>query len=385
MFPVCGSVQLHSHEGEHMTSEHRARAFVNQKLWKRFLIVAAGPAANILLALFSVMMFYTFAGKPVSPLVISGVSVGLPADKAGMKPGDRIVALDGKSVGTFDELFVNIGSEKDIHTIRLRYERDGKLHDVIVTPIWTTYTDEKGFDRAHPRIGILNGHMPFMLTNIWAVNGISTKGDPGKARELLQGIFDKTAVVGIESDDGTMERYRVHIPGEINNGLSDPDRRENDRDRRNYNYDWVFLDPLKDNTFVIYDAYTSLKMAVRETRRLVSGLLTQVVGRTTHIDRSLFTPETTVRLMDYPIKFPLFKFFQTMAALSVIIALVNLMPLPWFGFDGSYLVVYIYELFVGAERARASTLHVQRLAALIFVSIWLVVNLPVVSALLRMG
>jgi membrane-associated protease RseP (regulator of RpoE activity) len=295
-----------------------------------------------------------------------------------MQAGDSIVALNGKPVSIFDDLLVNVGSEKDVHPVSLRYERAGKTRDTTIMPIWTTYTDEKGFDRAHARIGVLNMHRPAWLTYVWSVNGVNTKGDPGKARMLLQGIFDKDAVVGIESDDGNIELYRVRIPGEANKGLSNPDDKDG-------NYDWVFFDNLKDNVFLIYDPYTSLKLAARETGRLVSGLLTQVVGRTTHIDRSLFTPETIVRPMDYPVKFPLFKFFQTMATLSVVIALINLMPLPWFGFDGSFLVVYIYELFAGAERARASTLHVQRLAALIFVGVWLVVNLPVVSALLRLG
>ncbi|HTK84293.1 MAG TPA: site-2 protease family protein [Patescibacteria group bacterium] len=377
MFPICGSVQLYPHEGEHMTPEHRARAFVNQKLWKRFLIVSAGPAANIILALFAIMMFYTFAGKPESPLLISGVSIGMPADKAGMQPGDRIVMLDGKPVSTFEDLHVGL-TERDIHPVSLRYERDGKSYDIMISPVWVKYTDEKGFDRAFGRIGVLNSHIPLWLTYVWSVDGVDTKGKPGKARELLKSVLDKTSIVGIESDDGNIERYRVHIPAETNKGLSDPDAKEN-------NYDWVFFDNLTDNVFLIYDPYTSLKMAVRETSRLVSGLLTQVVGRTTHIDRALFVPETSVRPVDYPVKSALFRFFQTMATLSVVIALVNLMPLPWFGFDGSFLVVYIYELFAGAERARASTLHVQRLAALIFVSIWLVVNLHVVSALLRLG
>lgn len=378
MFPVCGSVQLHAHAGENMTPEHQARAFVNQKLWKRFLIVAAGPAANILLALFAIMMFYTFAGKPAAPLVISGVAVGMPADEAGMQPGDRIVMLDGKPVNSFEDLHLGLDSPKKIREVPMRYEHGGTPRDILIRPVWVEYTDEKGFDRAYGRIGILNSHRPLWLTYIWSVNGVDTKGKPGAARDLLKTVLDKDAVVGIEGDDGDIELYKVRIPGEANKGLLDPDAKEN-------NYDWVFFDGLKDNVFLIHDSYTSLKMAVRETSRLVSGLLTQVVGRTTHIDRALFAPEEVVIPKNYPIRFALFKFFMTMATLSVVIALINLMPLPWFGFDGSYLVVYIYEMFVGAERARASTLHVQRLAALVFVSIWLVVNLPVVSALLRLG
>jgi serine protease Do len=56
-----------------------------------------------------------------------------PADKAGLKAGDIIVAIDGRPIKDGDDLVNEIASRRPGSTIRLGYMRDGKPQDTTVT------------------------------------------------------------------------------------------------------------------------------------------------------------------------------------------------------------------------------------------------------------
>ena len=72
-------------------------AYWRAPTWKRVAAIAAGPAANILLALVLFTgLFMTSAGKATT--TVESVSPGAPAAAAGLQPGDRIVAIDGATV-----------------------------------------------------------------------------------------------------------------------------------------------------------------------------------------------------------------------------------------------------------------------------------------------
>ncbi len=68
-----------------------------------------------------------------SGITVSSVVPGSPAEKAGLKIGDTIVAVDGKSVKTGDELVADIASRKPGAKVDLGFVRDGKKDDATVT------------------------------------------------------------------------------------------------------------------------------------------------------------------------------------------------------------------------------------------------------------
>ena len=93
-----------SREWLSLPAEERARTFQAKPLWQRFAIVAAGPLINFLLAILIFMGVFAFAGYPTTPAIVSGVLSGSAADKAGVLPGDRILAINGKDIENFKEL-----------------------------------------------------------------------------------------------------------------------------------------------------------------------------------------------------------------------------------------------------------------------------------------
>jgi len=68
-----------------------------------------------------------------SGITVSSVVPGSPADQAGLKVGDTIVAVDGKDVKTGDELVADIASRKPGAKIALGYIRNGKKDETTVT------------------------------------------------------------------------------------------------------------------------------------------------------------------------------------------------------------------------------------------------------------
>jgi serine protease Do len=66
-------------------------------------------------------------------VLVQEVQPGGPAEKAGLKPGDIIITVDGRSIKDGDDLVNEIASRRPGSTIRLSYMRDGKPADTTVT------------------------------------------------------------------------------------------------------------------------------------------------------------------------------------------------------------------------------------------------------------
>ncbi len=132
-FPLGGFVKLiGENPEEEVKEEDRARSFSTQPVWKRFLIISAGPFFNFFLAvaLFSAI---NLLGIPYFPSKIGEVSPGLPAEKAGLKKGDIILSIDGEGISKWDELYKTIRNSQG-KELSLKIKRNGDVLEVKVTP-----------------------------------------------------------------------------------------------------------------------------------------------------------------------------------------------------------------------------------------------------------
>ncbi len=78
--------------------EDQEKLFVTKPLYQRSLIVAGGPIANFVLAIFIFLLIYMFAGKDFTPAVIDEVQKDSPAEVAGMQKNDVILEIDNNKV-----------------------------------------------------------------------------------------------------------------------------------------------------------------------------------------------------------------------------------------------------------------------------------------------
>ena len=79
-------------------TEEQKKLFILKPLYQRSLIVAAGPIANFVLAIFIFFFIYTFVGKDFTPAVINEVKKDSPAYVAGLKKNDIIISIDNQKV-----------------------------------------------------------------------------------------------------------------------------------------------------------------------------------------------------------------------------------------------------------------------------------------------
>ena len=82
----------------------KARTFQAKALWQRFIIVAAGPVTNFLFAILVFAAFFWAYGEPRTPNVVASVIAGSAADKAGIKPGDRVTMIARQGVYRFEDI-----------------------------------------------------------------------------------------------------------------------------------------------------------------------------------------------------------------------------------------------------------------------------------------
>jgi regulator of sigma E protease len=112
--------------------EEREQTFQAKPVWQRAIIVAAGPAINFALAILILAGFAYAYGVSRTPTDIASVRPGSAAAAAGLAAGDRIVALNGRSVATFDDMqsFVRIRAGE---AVRIAYDRQGDRRETTAT------------------------------------------------------------------------------------------------------------------------------------------------------------------------------------------------------------------------------------------------------------
>jgi len=111
--------------------EDRKRTFDAQPIWKRVIIVLAGPAMNVL---FPVLLYFSvFVGETrFQPPTVGVVLPGHPAEGK-LKPGDRVLEADGERTSTFAELH-RIIAKNPGKELKLKVFRDNEQVEVVVIP-----------------------------------------------------------------------------------------------------------------------------------------------------------------------------------------------------------------------------------------------------------
>ncbi|HWQ22822.1 MAG TPA: M50 family metallopeptidase [Gaiellaceae bacterium] len=164
------------------------QAYWKAPTWKRLVAIAAGPAANIVLTLAVLTLLFTRVGGDPSQTIAS-VTAGSPAERAGLRAGDRVVAVDGQPVSgrELGERILASGGRP----LQLTVLREGRELTVTVTPART----EGGY-----RIGIVREAL-----------GLPPPAAAGRAVEVT-GIVSKEIVLSLGRLAGGQGREDVASP-----------------------------------------------------------------------------------------------------------------------------------------------------------------------------
>lgn len=170
-----------------LSPAERAVTFHGKPLWQRALIVLAGPLTNLF---FAVLIFAAFAmiyGKLVAAPVVSKLVDGSPAAAAGLKPGDRIAAIDGEQIDSFDQIRESVAPFPG-RSVALLVDRDGRTFTADLKIAERVERDRFGNEARLGIIGIIATDVEVVKVSPLAAVGLGFKQSWDVVRMMVTGI-----------------------------------------------------------------------------------------------------------------------------------------------------------------------------------------------------
>jgi regulator of sigma E protease len=134
-------------------TKEKGRTFNQKSLWKKFLVLFMGPFMNFLLAGILFVLIFTVFGIPVDSsqtTIIGELIPEKPASEAGLKPGDRVIFVNGEKVEEWGEMSSLIDSsvKKEITLVVQRADKELKFS---LTPEYSKQS-QKGVIGIYPKM-----------------------------------------------------------------------------------------------------------------------------------------------------------------------------------------------------------------------------------------
>ena len=205
VIPLGGYVKITGMNPDEVytSPEIERRGYYNQPVWKRIVVISAGPAVNLLLAFLILWVLWMANGQAVPSNTVGGVLH--PSAAAGvLRPGDEIVSVNGVH-GDWQKLRAQIDRHRcagaqvnGCHAetpVTMVVRRDGVLHTFRITPRYSAADHRPlvGFDFGTKQVPVGAGQAASLtVTGLWNVTKqtVSTIGRlfQPKERRQLHGI-----------------------------------------------------------------------------------------------------------------------------------------------------------------------------------------------------
>jgi regulator of sigma E protease len=156
-----------------MSAQDRAESFPAKPVWQRAAIVAAGPAVNFLFAILLLGGLAYWKGDPVSPPVVQQVAPASAAEKAGLRPGDRIVSIMGRQIDSFTDI-APIVSLRPGDALLYVIERDGQRTAMTIAAGERIEKDRFGNIYRFGQLGVMSDKIEFRDIALWEIPVIGT-------------------------------------------------------------------------------------------------------------------------------------------------------------------------------------------------------------------
>ncbi len=329
-----------------LTPEEKACSFQHKRLGQRAAIVFAGPFVNYVFAVIVLGILFAVAGQSFSPAIIGPLTAGGPAEKAGLRTGDKIVQVAGRNVERFEEVMQAIGLRPG-ERVPVVVERDGQRRGVDVDVGVRMLVDKRGNQTPFGDLGA----GPFVPP---IVGRIVANGAAHEAGLKPGDVFLKIKGQAIETFDDV--RKIVYAHPEV--ALDVVVRRDGAEIPLVITPKWQVT---KDNKKLggiigvspqaayrmqhgVFDAFVQ---AVRETYGLTVATFT-AVGQMiagTRSTRDLSGPLRIAEISGDMAQLGLYQYVWFLGVLSLSLCIINLLPVPML--DGGHLLFYGFEALRG--------------------------------------
>ncbi len=129
IIPLGGYVKMFGEQpGETIPASERPFSFSHKKVSQRIAVILAGPLMNLIFAFF-IFMIVSSLGELVKAPVVGEVQPQSAAEKAGFKPGDRIMSVNNEAVKTWDDFQDDLDKNLD-SSVAIAVERENTKEQV---------------------------------------------------------------------------------------------------------------------------------------------------------------------------------------------------------------------------------------------------------------
>jgi regulator of sigma E protease len=311
--------------------------FLSKTKWERFQILIMGPVMNIVLAVI-VMAFVLAQGAEVpayqdQPPVVGAVTSGSPAEKVGIQPGDRILTVAGRTVDTWEDLYVEVGTRAN-RDVELTLDHQGQTRTVTVHP-----TPKGRFEIGD--VGVLPDVYPSIRSLVEPTDKYPAAKAGLKPGDLLVAVngermvFAQQFVTAISKNPGKPVELTIRRNGRDLNIEITPTLSEG--------RGMIGVAPQEASKEFKPGPLDAVKLSVQRNIES-SGLIFRTLG-------GLFTGQTSVRQLQGPVGIAqlsgesaqagLLSLLSLMAVISLNLGILNLMPVPVL--DGGHILIMALE------------------------------------------
>ncbi len=328
--PVQGKVDKEAFEDP--------RSFHAKPRWQKMLIAFAGPLFNIILAIILFAAAYMIGIQQPKylnePVVVGYVEKNSYMERAGIKPGDKIIAIDGEPVKNWKEFTVKIGMKAG-KTVVLDILRDGKKISLTVKIPEDISKGHLGISPVIPaKVGSIIPDSPAAKAGlqvgdeILAINGKPVRSWFELVDRLSKIKDEKEITLLIKRKDKV---FTVTVKPEYNPQL------------KKY---VIGISPMMETVVIKYGFVESFKKALEKTGELTVALYKVIKG--------LITGEVSLKTLGGPIAIAQFSgqalqagiatYLFSMAFISLQLGYLNLLPIPVL--DGGLILILLIESII---------------------------------------
>ncbi len=142
-----------------MTEAEKRQSFFHQPVGRRAAIVAAGPIANFILAIVIFATIFALYGRQTTTARVDAVLPDSAAAAAGLKPGDVVLAIDGRTIESFSDM-QRIVSANAGRTLTFQIDRGGAPMTLTATPALKQGKDGFGNNTCQAVLGVSRSMTP---------------------------------------------------------------------------------------------------------------------------------------------------------------------------------------------------------------------------------
>ncbi|NVK36871.1 MAG: sigma E protease regulator RseP [Gammaproteobacteria bacterium] len=350
--PLGGYVKmLDEREGE-VSTELLDQAFNRKTVWQRMAIVLAGPAANILFAIFAYWIMFMTGITQVKP-VIGDIQADSIAYDSGLRGGQEIIEVDDEAVGSWQEvhyqLLKRLGDtgeivfttdDKEQHSISIERwlsdkEEPNALNELGITPYRPSVPAilaELQPDMPAEQAGLKTGDQILKVNNIaineWYDFVEQVKAHPGQALALSVLRAESTLEITLIPASKTAENSETF--GFAGAMVQAPQLPEGFVEVRQFG---VFESIGR----AAYKTWDMSIVTLESIGKMLQGLLSV---------KNLSGPITIAKVANASAQAGFEAFIGFLAYISVMLAVVNLLPIPVL--DGGHFLYYVIEAVKGS-------------------------------------